>query len=85
MPASRRRFRQEFTDQLCEEVISTSKTVKSVADSYGVGAKTLRYWLKKYRQEHDTARHRGSADGLACPGYRSWSGRTRGCWRRLRS
>ncbi|GAA2135405.1 IS3 family transposase [Arthrobacter humicola] len=55
MPASRRRFSQEFKDQLCEEVVSTSKTIKSVADSYGVGAETLRNWLKKYRQEHDTA------------------------------
>ena len=54
MPASRRRFSQEFKDQLCEEVVSTSKTIKSVADSYGVGAETLRNWLKKYRQEHGT-------------------------------
>ncbi|RKR13782.1 transposase [Arthrobacter oryzae] len=55
MPASRRRFSQEFKDQLCEEVVSTSKTIKSVADSYGVGAETLRNWLKKYRQEHYAA------------------------------
>ena len=54
MPASRRRFSQEFKDQLCEEVVPTSKTIKSVADSYGVGAETLRNWLKSYRQEHGT-------------------------------
>src|SRR3954454_7011650 len=55
MSASRRRFSQEFKDQLCEEVIATSKTIRAVADSYGVGAETLRSWLKKYRAEHDTA------------------------------
>ena len=42
MTASRRRFSQEFKDELCREVISTSKPIKEVADAYGVGAETLR-------------------------------------------
>ncbi len=29
--ASRRRFSQEFKDELCQEVISTSKSIKGVA------------------------------------------------------
>ncbi len=47
--ASRRRFSQEFKDELCLEVISTSKTIKDVAVAYGVGTETLRKWLVKYR------------------------------------
>ncbi len=47
--ASRRRFSQEFKDELCQEVISTSKTIKDVAVAYGVGPETLRNWLNKYR------------------------------------
>ena len=34
MSASRRRFRQEFKDELCQEVIATSKTIKDVAVAY---------------------------------------------------
>ena len=49
MAASRRRFSQEFKDELCQEVISTSKPIKEVAEAYGVGAETLRNWLVKYR------------------------------------
>ena len=52
MSASRRRFSQEFKDELCREVISTSKTIKAVATEYGVGAETLRNWLRKYREVH---------------------------------
>lgn len=48
--ASRRRFSQEFKDELCQEVISTSKTIKDVATAYGVGPETLRNWLNKYRE-----------------------------------
>lgn len=48
--ASRRRFSQEFKDELCQEVIATSKTVKDVAVAYGVGPETLRNWLNKYRE-----------------------------------
>jgi transposase len=49
MSATRRRFAQEFKDELCREVISTSKPIKEVADAYGVGTETLRNWLIKYR------------------------------------
>lgn len=52
MTASRRRFSQEFKDELCQEVIATSKPIKEVADAYGVGAETLRNWLVKYREAH---------------------------------
>ena len=52
MTASRRRFSQEFKDELCQEVIATSKTIKDVAVAYGVGAETLRKWLIKYRDAH---------------------------------
>ena len=48
--ASRRRFSQEFKDELCQEVIATSKTIKEVAVAYGVGSETLRNWLNKYRE-----------------------------------
>ena len=49
MTASRRRFSQEFKDELCQEVISTSKPIREVAESYGVGPEMLRNWLIKYR------------------------------------
>ena len=49
MTASRRRFSQEFKDELCQEVISTSKPIREVAEAYGVGPETLRNWLIKYR------------------------------------
>jgi transposase len=55
MAASSRRYSQEFKNQLCEEVISTSKTIQSVAASHGIGDETLRSWLKKYREEHKPA------------------------------
>lgn len=48
--ASRRRPSQEFKDELCQEVITTSKTIKDVAVAYGVGPETLRNWLIKYRE-----------------------------------
>jgi len=48
--ASRRRFSQEFKDELCQEVIATSKTIKDVAVAYGVGPETLRNWLNKNRE-----------------------------------
>ena len=52
MTASHRRFSQEFKDELRQEVIATSKTVKDVAVGYGVGPETLRNWLNKYRETH---------------------------------
>ena len=50
MTASRKRFTQEFKDELCREVITTSKPIKDVATAYGVGPETLRNWLVKYRE-----------------------------------
>ena len=50
MTASRRRFTQEFEDELCREVISTSKPIEDVAEAYGVGPETLRNWLIKHRE-----------------------------------
>ena len=52
MSASRRRFTQEFKDELCQEVITTSRPDKDVATAYGVGPETLRNWLTKYRVSH---------------------------------
>jgi transposase len=49
MTASRKRFTQEFKDELCREVINTSRPIKDVATAYGVGPETLRNWLVKYR------------------------------------
>ena len=42
MTASRRRFSQELKDELCQEVIATSKPIREVAIAYGVGPETLR-------------------------------------------
>jgi transposase len=50
MSVSRRKFTQEFKDELCREVIATSKSIKDVAIAYGVGPETLRNWLIKYRE-----------------------------------
>lgn len=52
MTASRRRFTQEFKDELCLEVVSTSKPIRDVAEAYGVGPETLRNWLIKYREKN---------------------------------
>jgi transposase len=52
MTASRRRFTREFKDELCCEVIDTSKPIKDVATAYGVGPETLPNWLGKYRETH---------------------------------
>jgi transposase len=70
MSASRRRFSQEFKDELCCEGISTSKTAKAVATEYGIGAETLRNWLKKYLQEYAADEQAGhlSLDGRAAVG-----------------
>ena len=49
MTTARRKFSQEFRDELCREVISTSKPIRDVAEAYGIGTETLRHWLIKYR------------------------------------
>jgi len=40
---------QEFTDELCREIISISKPIGEVARSNGVGPERLRKWLIKNR------------------------------------
>lgn len=50
MSAPRRKFTQEFKDELCSEVISTPKPIVDVAAAYGVGPETLRNWLIKHRE-----------------------------------
>lgn len=52
MSATRRTFPQSFKDDLCREVVETSKPIVEVAKSYGVGPETLRRWLIKYRETH---------------------------------
>jgi transposase len=52
MSSTRRRFSQEFKDELCREVIESSKPIKTVATEYGVGAETLRNWLQKYKEAY---------------------------------
>lgn len=59
MSGSRRRFSREFKDEPCWAV--TSKTIRAVAEENGVGAKTLRTSLKKYRTENALE---GSGDAL---------------------
>lgn len=55
MSSTRRRFSQEFKDELCREVIDSSKPIKTVATEYGVGAETLRNWLRKYKEASGSA------------------------------
>lgn len=62
MSASRRRFSQEFKDELCQEVIDTSKPIVEVAKAYGVGPESLRRWLIKYRETHG-----GTEEDLSLP------------------
>jgi transposase len=52
MTTSRRRFSREFGDELCLEVISTSKPVSEVAEAYGICPETLRNWLVMHRATH---------------------------------
>ena len=83
MTASCRRFSQEFKDELCQEVIATSKSIKEVATSYGVGPETLRNWLNKYRDAHgETEAELTVSERLAS---KSWNARTPSSRRRLHS
>jgi transposase len=50
MTGPRRKFTQEFKEELCREVISTSKPIKDLAEAYGVGPETLRNWLIEHRE-----------------------------------
>lgn len=49
---SRRSFSTEFKDELCREVIDSSKPISEVAEAYNVGDDSLRRWLAKYRGTH---------------------------------
>jgi transposase len=51
MSAARRRVNQEFKDELCREVISTSKPITDVAAAYGGGTETLSNRLAKHHGE----------------------------------
>lgn len=62
MSSTRRRFSQEFKDELCQEVINTSKPIVEVAKAYGVGPESLRRWLIKYRETHG-----GTEEDLSLP------------------
>lgn len=62
MSSTRRRFSQEFKDELCQEVIDTSKPIVEVAKAYGVGPESLRRWLIKYRETHG-----GTEEDLSLP------------------
>lgn len=66
MSTTCRRFCPEFKDELCCEVIDTSKPIKDVAEVYSVGAETLRRWLIKYRDAH------GGTEGELSLPERSW-------------
>jgi len=52
MSRPRRSFSAEFKDELCREVIESSKPVSEVAKAYGIGDDSLRRWLAKYRDTH---------------------------------
>jgi transposase len=52
MSRSRRSFSPEFKDELCREVIDSSKPISEVAKAYNVGDDSLRRWLVKYRDTH---------------------------------
>jgi transposase len=62
MSRSRRSFSTEFKDELCREVIESSKPISEVAKAYGVCDDSLRRWLAKYRDTHG-----GGADSELTP------------------
>lgn len=54
MSIQRRRYSQEFKDQLVEEVIRFSKPIAQVAREYRISPQSLRNWVHQYRATHDT-------------------------------
>jgi|SRR5690625_1209607 len=65
MSSSRRRYTQEFKDQLVEEVLEFSKPIAQVAREYGIVAQSLGNWVKKYRETHgDEAGPDATAKGI---------------------
>lgn len=49
------KFSPEFKKQLVGEVVDNSRTVASVAREYGIGAETLRLWVKNHRKAQSEA------------------------------
>ena len=49
MSASQRRYSREFREELCRDFDTSSRTIREVAEEYGVGVETLRTWLRRYR------------------------------------
>jgi transposase len=45
MTTSRRRFGSEFKNELCREVVSTSRPVGEVAEAYDLGPEKSPNWL----------------------------------------
>lgn len=52
MEVAPRKFSQELKDEAVRAVIDNSRTIASVAREYGLGAETLRNWVRRYRIEH---------------------------------
>lgn len=46
MSTPRRRYTQEFKDQLVQEVIEFSKPIAEVAREYGIAAQSLGNWVE---------------------------------------
>lgn len=46
------KFSPEFKDEVVRAVLDSSRTLAAVAREYGVGAETLRNWVRKYRRDH---------------------------------
>ncbi len=46
------KFSEEFKTEAVRAVIESSRSVADVAKEHGIGAETLRSWVKKYRNEH---------------------------------
>ena len=47
-----RKFSPEFKAEVVRAVVESSRTVADVAREYGIGAETLRNWVKAYRRDH---------------------------------
>jgi transposase len=47
-----RSFSEEFKAEAVRAVVTSSRTVATVAKELGVGPETLRNWVNKYRREH---------------------------------
>ena len=59
MSASRRRFTAEFKDELCQEVISTSKPIKEVAAHLPMPRSNTGKWLARRADPMSGHGHRG--------------------------